>query len=158
MHVSIRGGDTDSLRQPLVQEAELSEDVGAILQQDLKDRYPSIVARAMIRAILKYSATEVAKELGKKKNKKGERKEGFLSGLLGTVVNAAGAASEAADTRSWETLPEKIYVADFRLPPGDYELRALFEGIYGYTLLRHDFEKVEVKKGEITFLRARCMN
>jgi uncharacterized protein len=138
--------------------AELSEDVGAILRRDLKDRYPSIVARAITRAIIKYGATEVARELGKKKDEKGKRKEGILSDILGTVVNAAGAASEAADTRSWETLPDKIYVSDFQLPPGAHEIRALCEDDFGNTVRRHDFGTVDVKKGEVVFLRARCMN
>jgi hypothetical protein len=107
--------------------AELSEDIGAILRQDLKDRYPSIVARAIARAIIKYSATEAAREIGKEKDKDGKRKEGVLSEVLGLIVNAAGAASEAADTRAWEMLPDKIYVADFQLPPGEHDLRAIFE-------------------------------
>ena len=149
-HVSVRGDSFD-------QAAELSENIGAILRQDLKDRYPSIVARAIARAIIKYSASEVARELGKEKDKDGKRKEGVLSDVLGLIVNAAGAASEAADTRSWETLPDKIYVADFQLPSGPHDLRAVFEDNFGQPILRHDFETVEVKPGEVTFLRARCM-
>ncbi len=150
-YVSVRGGDS------LCQEAELSEDVGAILRQDLKDRYPAIVARAITRAIIKYSATEVARELGKEKDKDGKRKAGLLSDVLGTIVNAAGAASEAADTRSWETLPDKIFVADFPLPPGNHTLRAVYEDDGGQLIYRHDFGAVDVKPGEIVFLRARCM-
>ena len=138
-------------------DAELSEDAGTILRQDLKDRYPAIVARAIARAIIKYSATEAAKEIGKEKDEKGKRHEGVLSGVLGAIVNAAGVASEAADTRSWETLPDRIFVADFRLPPGAYELRAVFEAGNGRTVMRHDFDRVEVKPGELVFLRARCM-
>lgn len=149
--VSIRGGDS------LCQAAELSEDVGAILRQDLKDRYPAIVARAITRAIIKYGATEVARELGKEKDKDGKRKAGLLSDVLGTIVNAAGVASEAADTRSWETLPDRIYVADFQLPPGSHTLRAVFEDGGGQLLYRHDFGTVNVEPGEILFLRARCV-
>ena len=149
--VTVKGGADVS------QPAELSEDVGAILRQDLKDRYPSIVARAITRAIIKYTASEVARELGKEKDDDGKRKAGIWSDVLGAVVNAAGVASEAADTRSWETLPEKIFVADFRLPPGTHDLRVLFEDSYGQTALRHDFGTVDVKPGETVFLRARCM-
>ena len=149
-HVSVRGDSFD-------QAAELSENIGAILRQDLKDRYPSIVARAIARAIIKYSAAEAARELGKEKDKDGKRKEGVLSDVLGLIVNAAGAASEAADTRSWETLPDKIYVADFQLPPGSHDIRAVFEDGFGQPILRHDFETVDVKPGEVVFLRARCM-
>ncbi len=150
-YVSVRGGDS------LCQDAELSEDVGAILRQDLKDRYPAIVTRAILRAIIKYSATEAAREIGKEKDKDGKRKAGLLSDVLGLVVNAAGAASEAADTRSWETLPDKIFVADFQLPAGTHTLRAAFEDDRGQLVYRHDFGSVDVTPGEIVFLRARCM-
>jgi hypothetical protein len=125
------------------------EDVGAILHQDLTDRYPAIAVRAIIRALIKYAAKEGAEKLGKKDSD-------ALGSLLGAVVNAAGVASEAADTRSWETLPDRIYVADFQVPPGTHNLRALFQDAGGITVKRHDFPPVEVKQGETVFLRVRC--
>jgi uncharacterized protein len=78
-----------------------------------------------------------------------------LGSILGAAVNAAGVLSEAADTRSWETLPDRIFAADFQLPPGQQEVRALFQDASGNVLYRHDFPAVEVKAGEIVFLRVR---
>lgn len=129
--------------------AELMENVGAVLQQDLKDRYPAIAVRAIIRALIKYAAKEGAEKLGKKDSD-------ALGSILGALVNAAGVASEAADTRSWETLPDRIYVADFQLPPGTHSLSALFQNGRGGVVTRHDFPPVDVKKGKIIFLRVRC--
>jgi hypothetical protein len=129
--------------------AELMENVGAVLEQDLKDRYGAIAVRAIIRALIKYAAKEGAEKIGGKNNE-------TLGSILGAVVNAAGVISEAADTRSWETLPDRIYVADFELPPGLHTLRALFEDGTGGTLKRHDFPPVDVKQGQTVFLRVRC--
>ncbi|MBU0507987.1 hypothetical protein KKH27_04030 [bacterium] len=129
---------------------ELTTRLAAILRQDLSDRMPAIVARAISRALIKYAATKAAEQVGGKKDK-------WLGDVLGAAVNIAGAASEAADTRSWETLPDRIFVADFRLPPGPHTLRAVLRDDFGTVLFRHDFDPVEVKRGQVTFLRARCM-
>lgn len=129
---------------------ELTTSLSAILRQDLSDRMPAILARSISRALLKYGATKLAEQAGGEKNK-------WLGDILGAAVNAAGAATEAADTRAWETLPDRIYVADFSLLPGPHELRAVFQDDLGGVLFRHDFPPVEVKRGQTVFLRARCM-
>ena len=141
--VSVRGSGVDKL-------AELAAPVGSILKQDLDDRMPAIAARAIVRGIIKYAAKEAAEKAGKKDSE-------ALGTILGLGVNLLGAATEAADTRSWETLPDKIYVADFQLPPGEHsDLRVVFEGHGGESLLRYDLPTVDVKPGKLTVLRARC--
>jgi uncharacterized protein len=131
--------------------AELAEDLGAILRQDLKDRYTAITVRAITRALIKYAAKEAAEKLGKQSSE-------ALGDILGAAVNIAGVASEAADTRSWETLPDRIFVADFTLPPGQHRLYADVTGLSGSTLMRHDFPEVDVQPGSITILRLRCVD
>lgn len=129
--------------------AALMQDVGAILRQDLSDRQPAILARAISRALLKYAATKTAEKVGGKKNQ-------LLGDLLGAAVNIAGAATEAADTRSWETLPDRIWVVDVQLPPGPHELRAVCLDDFGSALARLDFEPVNIHRGQTVFLRTRC--
>ncbi|MDD5089048.1 MAG: hypothetical protein PHI18_09680 [bacterium] len=131
---------------------ELATSLSAILRQDLSDRMPAILARAVTRALIKYAATKAAEQVGG--DKKNDR---WLGDVLGAAVNIAGAATEAADTRSWETLPDRIYVADFSLPPGTHELRAVFQDDLGGVLFRHDFPPIEVTRGQTLFLRARCV-
>ena len=92
--------------------------------------------RAIVRALIKYSAKEAAEKAGNKQDK-------LLGAILGAAVNAAGVISEAADTRSWETLPDRIYVADFQLAPGKHTLRALFQDAAGTVLYRHDFPEID---------------
>lgn len=140
--VSVRGTGVDKL-------AEFAAPISRILRQDLSDRQPAITTRAITRALIKYAAKEAAERAGNKES------EG-LGTILGLGMNILGAATEAADTRSWETLPDRIYVADFQLPPGEHDLRVIYEGGSGETLLRHDLPKVNVKAGELTVLRARC--
>ncbi|MCB9357345.1 MAG: hypothetical protein H6505_02140 [Calditrichaeota bacterium] len=140
--VSVRGDKIDKL-------AELAAPVGSILRQDLSDRMPAIAARAIVRGIIKYAASKAAKEAGKEDSN-------ALGEILGLGVNLLGAATEAADTRSWETLPDKIYVADFQLSPGEHDLRVIYEGRVGEMLLRYDLPTVTVKPGKLTVLRARC--
>lgn len=130
--------------------ADLVQNVGAILRRDLADREGAILVRAVTRALIKYAATKAAEAAGDKKNE-------TLGSIFGAIVNAAGALTEAADIRSWETLPDRIYAADFRLPPGTHSLRAVFQDEFGSALYRHDFDPVDVKSGEVVFLRARCM-
>jgi hypothetical protein len=131
--------------------AEPVQDVGVILRQDLADREPAILVRAIIRALIKYAATKAAESAGNRHNE-------ALGRVLGAMVNVAGVATESADTRSWETLPDRIYAADFQLPPGRHSLRAVFQDDLGGALFRHDFNPIEVKAGETIFLRARCMH
>jgi hypothetical protein len=129
--------------------AELGTNVGEILREDLSDRMPAIAVRAIIRGITKYAAAKAAEKAGGKDETK--------SFIFGTITNLIGAATEAADTRSWETLPDRIYAADFQLPPGEHTLRAVFDDGSGSTLLRQDFNTFTLKPGEIVILRARCL-
>lgn len=130
--------------------AELSTNLSAILRQDLSDRMPAIAVRAITRGIAKYAASKAAEKAGG-----GDKKT--AGWLLGTAVNLLGVATEAADTRSWETLPDRIYAADFQLPPGEHYIRTLFEDASGGVLLRQDFDQVDLQAGEIIILRARCL-
>jgi len=140
--VSVRGEGIDKLAEP-------AAPVARILKQDLNDRMPAIAVRAIARGIIKYAASKAAEDAGKKDSE-------ALGQILGWGVNLLGAATEAADTRSWETLPDQIFVADFQLPPGEHDLRVVFEDGSGMTVLRSDLPKVTARPGELTVLRARC--
>ncbi len=140
--VSVRGEGIDKL-------AELAAPVGSILRQDLSDRQPAITVRAITRGIVKYAASKAAEQAGKEDSK-------ALGTILGMGVNLLGAATEAADTRSWETLPDKIFVADFQLPPGEHDLQVMYEDGGGMTVLRYDLPAVDIQAGELKVLRARC--
>ena len=76
--------------------AVLMEDLDAIAMKSFSEKEGAILTRTLARALVKYVATEKAED---------------KSEFLGFLVNMFGAATEAADTRSWLSLPSKIYMA-----------------------------------------------
>lgn len=85
--------------------AELAEDIDAVAVAALERQEPAILSRAIARAAIKH---EVSKAFDRNNE------------LIGFMVNVAGVVSERADTRSWSTLPNRIYVARVPLPAGDH--------------------------------------
>jgi hypothetical protein len=78
---------------------ELIEDVNTIARQTLKDRFASEVSAAVSRLLLKQAA-EIAL---RKENKE-----------LGAALSIVNSATEKADTRQWQSLPNQISYA--RIP------------------------------------------
>lgn len=112
---------------------ELLEDVDARALKALDDQMLAITARALARAVLKYRAAKEAR--------------GHNEGL-GLLVNLAGMLSEQADTRSWSTLPQRIYLARASLAPGQYDvsLQIMAEG--GRVLAVKTFPAVVIAAGQ----------
>jgi len=119
------------------QEAELVEDIDALAIKTLEAQMPLITARAIARAVVKYRA---AKEVG-------EHNQG-----LGLLMNVAGMISEQADTRSWSTLPQRIYLARRLLPPGQHDLSLRLVGHDGRMLAQKRFPAVTVEAGRKVYL------
>ncbi|MGE4294412.1 MAG: COG3014 family protein [Campylobacterales bacterium] len=112
-------------------------DISAVARHILEVKRPVITARAIARVIVK---DNVARET--------EKRSGQLAGL---VANIAAVMTETADTRSWLTLPDEVYIARLRLPPGVYTLEADVLGYGGGVLMRRTFEQVEIKAGKTRF-------
>jgi hypothetical protein len=85
----------------------LLEDVDALAIDALEKQSPTILARAVARAVIKTKASKQADS---------------RSDALGFVVNLAGAITDRADTRSWSTLPNKVYIARLPLPQGHHQV------------------------------------
>lgn len=86
---------------------ELAEDIDALALDALDRRLPAIMSRAVARAVIKHEASRQASRENE---------------LIGFIVNIAGFVSERADTRSWSTLPNRIYLARMPLPPGEHAI------------------------------------
>lgn len=91
----------------------LAEDIEEIARATLDLQYGSVLARTVARAAIKHEAS---------------RQAGRENELVGLVVNLAGLASERADTRSWTTLPNRIYLARLPVPSGPSIARVELEG------------------------------
>ena len=88
--------------------ADLVENIDAIALETLAVQMPTITARAVARAVVKYNV-----------NKQVQRQ----NDALGVFMNIVTAFTERADTRSWLTLPKNIYLARIALVPGNYVIR-----------------------------------
>ncbi len=100
---------------------ELVENVGAIAEKNLSDRFAGIAIKAAARATTKYA---MAEGIGRGSHAAAGKDLGPLVGLLaGGLAHMLAIASEEADKRSWRTLPDEIQISRLWAPPGDYDLR-----------------------------------
>ncbi len=94
---------------------ETITDVGRMAVEQHEAIYPRIVAEAVVRRIVKKGVVLGAKEaLG--------ANQATLSSVALDVVGIAWEATEAADTRCWGLLPDKIQVLRLELPAGQHQI------------------------------------
>lgn len=115
---------------------ELVEDLADVAVDDLEQQMPLILARAVARAALKHAASEEA-------DKENE--------ALGAMINIAGVVSERADTRSWSTLPNRIYLARLPLAAGRHAVRVELKDRLAGTVAAREYT-VELSAGEKRFI------
>ncbi len=116
---------------------ETVENIDGLARASLSDDMPVITARAIARAVVK-----------KKSEKEAGERSGGLAQLAMLVVNTA---TEIADTRCWNTLPQEIQLARAWLPEGQYPVT--FEVIAeGGRVVDRFTRKVTIKAGRKTIL------
>jgi len=136
------------------------EDLSAIALRNFEEKFDTVLLRTAARALAKYLISRgVEKAFEEDGDGKGEIFEGLvregMSELLGALVNLFGAATEAADTRSWLSLPARIHVARLWLPPGTVDLVLEFLDERGRTVEVQQIPGVEVSAGRPVFLNYR---
>ncbi|HXV14478.1 MAG TPA: hypothetical protein VEC56_09760 [Candidatus Krumholzibacteria bacterium] len=87
--------------------ATVVSNLDALAEQAFREKESTMFVRAIVRAIVKYLAHDAADD----------KDEGF-----GTLVNIFNVVTETADTRSWSSLPSRIYLARLDLPAGRYRV------------------------------------
>jgi hypothetical protein len=118
----------------------LVADLDAIAFKTLAEKENSILAKTLARALSKYLLT-------KKVEKENE--------ALGALFNWIGFATEAADTRSWLSLPSRVSLARFSLPAGTVDLTLELLDGRGQTVETQVFPGVQVAAGKTLFLNYR---
>lgn len=114
-------------------------DLAALTSAQLEDELPGLIAKSIARNVAKAIAAQEAQE-----------QFGLFGGLM---VNIAGAAMEAADIRSWSTLPQHIQVASVALEPGTYtDLGVDYYGTNGQVATQALGREVRVHPGAPTVL------
>ena len=118
----------------------LVEDVENVAIETFNAQRPGILLRTLLRAVGKYL-------LYRKANKENE--------ALGLLVNLAGVVTEQADTRSWKTLPNQIFMVRMLLPEGTHTLNLSFLNANGGVSRRESVPDVKIDSNRITFLNYR---
>ncbi len=118
----------------------LVEDVENIAIETFNKERPIILFRTLLRGVGKYL-------LFRQANKKNE--------ALGLLTNLAGVVSEQADTRSWQTLPNQIFMVRMPLPAGTHTLNLSFLGANGQVRGSQSVPDIEIQPNQITFLNHR---
>jgi hypothetical protein len=92
---------------------ETITDVGRMAVEQYEAIYPQVVARAVVRRIVKRGVVEGTKAATGVDG-------GNALNLLFEAAELAWGAAEAADTRCWGLLPDKIQVCRIELPAGEH--------------------------------------
>ncbi|MFW6134341.1 MAG: COG3014 family protein [Elusimicrobiota bacterium] len=122
---------------------DLVEDLGEIARANLESEESKILAKSMARAVAKY--------LTYKSVDGGKEEKGLLQRVLKGTVNVLGTATEQADTRSWLTLPDRIFLSRQYLEPGKYSFNLRIKSSKGSDTLTEK-EEFTIEQGEIKFI------
>ena len=114
----------------------LVEDVENIAIETFNAQRPIILLRTLGRALLKYLAY---------------RKANTENEALGLLVNLAGVVTEQADKRSWQTLPNQIFIVRMSLPVGTHTLNLSFLSENGQVRGRDTVPNITINPNRITF-------
>ena len=136
----------------------LVADVQTMAIETLKSQEGSVLLRTVARALLKYLAyrevTKKSEDESESEEEADRTKEIFMD-LLGRAVNVVNIATEHADTRSWQTLPNQIFLVRMRLPAGSHTVTLLFSDGVNRQRGVESLEDVVIRENEATFLNYR---
>lgn len=144
---------TDSIGQSVIVRSERAHNVTALAEKSLSERLPSITVKALARAATKYAAAEGAM-IGAQ-HAAGKDAAPWVGLLVGLVAHGMAVASEEADKRSWQTLPDEIHVARAWVPPGQYHLSIQPSG-QGAAMAK-DGQTIVLAEGQTMFIVQRVM-
>jgi hypothetical protein len=120
-------------------------DIGRMAVAQYEAVYPTVVATAVARRVVKKGIVYGTKEIV------GGRRNSLLNVGL-DLAGVAWEATEAADTRSWGLLPDKIQVLRVELPAGSHQIALQAVGPSG--IGREATEHVTLADGRNTYLLA----
>jgi uncharacterized protein len=111
---------TDSRGRSVTVRSELAQNVTELAEKSLSERLPAITVKALARAATKFA---MAESITRGAQYAAGRDAAPWVGLLVELVTKIFAvASEEADKRSWQTLPDEIHVARAWVSPGPYHV------------------------------------
>ncbi|MEA3297333.1 MAG: hypothetical protein U9R56_05665 [candidate division Zixibacteria bacterium] len=131
-------------------ELQLLEDVGRVAEETFAARKSLIYIRTLLRAITKGLAAHKLKE---------KVDTGGLAGWLKKVAIDVGTdVIENADLRCCQYLPGRIFVGDFEIDAGTYELSVRFYDASGELVSQTNFADYMVVNDDLNFVEAFSVN
>ncbi len=118
----------------------LVEDIEAAAIKTFESELPIIMLRTVVRGVLKYLGFRRANQGGE---------------VVGRLVNLLNVATESADTRSWQTLPNQIFLVRMRLPAGTHNITLSFSDRTDRRVKTDTLKDVVIRKNDKTFLNYR---
>ena len=101
---------------------ELVHNVTALAEKALAERMAGITAKALARAATKFALAEGTTRGAQQAA--GKDAAPWVGLLVGLLTKGLAVASEEADKRSWQTLPDEIHLARVWVPPGRYQVQS----------------------------------
>lgn len=144
---------TDASGRPVTVRSEAAQNVTALADKSLSDRLPAITVKALARAATKFALAEGATRGAQQAA--GKDAGPWVGLLVGLLTKGIAVASEEADKRSWQTLPDEIHVARAWVPPGHYQVSIRPSGIG--TAAGNEGTSLNLSPGQTTFLIQRVM-
>lgn len=132
--------------------AHVAEDVGAIAIKNLDDRIARVRAKTIARAAVKFALSRnIAARVE-------ERQGSGAAWVAKKLLQLAATATELADKRCWQTVPDKIAIAVVALPEGRYTLNLTFRDAHGAAVRTRRADDVKVRAGKKTFFVVRTVD
>jgi hypothetical protein len=100
---------------------ELVHNVTALADKALSERMAVITSKALARAATKFAMAEATTRGAQQAA--GKDAGPWVGLLVGLLTKGWAVASEEADKRSWQTLPDEIHLARTWVPPGHYRVQ-----------------------------------
>lgn len=116
------------------------ENIDGLARAALEEDMPLITTRAIARAVVK-----------KKTEKEAGDRGGAYGGLAQLAMLVVNTATEIADTRCWNTLPQEIQLARVMLPPGQHNVALEIMGRSGRVVDRINMP-VTIREGRKTIV------
>ena len=134
---------------------ELVHNVTALADKALSERMAAITGKALARAATKFALAEGTTRGAQ--HAAGKDAGPLVGVLVGLLTKGLAVASEEADKRNWQTLPDEIHLARVWVPPGHYQVQSQADGGSHNPLKPEAMRALSLGPGETAVLIQRVM-
>lgn len=134
---------------------ESVHNVTALADKALSERMAGITVKALARAASKFALAEGATRGAQQAA--GKDAAPWVGLLIGLLTKGLAVASEEADKRSWQTLPDEIHLARVWVPPGRYQVQGQLAGGSYDPLKPEALRTLSIGAGETAVIIQRVM-